>query len=142
MPFIISLIGIIIYIIFYKMIIKNKILYNIYFFIKKYIYIKFYNAGFFNLIYNKIFIYFLYLCYNINVKIIEKGYFELKWPIGFYLLFKNLSFKSRFLNPFFINIAILLIYLFILIIIYYVLLYYYLFINNIIIILLLYYIIE
>jgi len=141
-PLIVSFIGIIIYIFFYKIIIKNKKLYNFLFLIKKYIYIKFYNAGFFNLIYNKIYIYFLYLCYNINVKIIEKGYFELIGPIGFYLLLRNLSYKSRFLNPFFINIAILLIYLFIIIILYYILLYYYLFINNIIILLLLYYIIE
>ena len=141
-PLIVSFIGIIIYIFFYKIIIKNKKLYNFLFLIRKYIYIKFYNAGFFNLIYNKIYIYFLYLCYNINVKIIEKGYFELIGPIGFYLLLRNLSYKSRFLNPFFINIAILLIYLFIILILYYILLYYYLFINNIILLLLLYYIIE
>src|SRR6185436_20082509 len=99
MPFIISIIGIFFYIIFYKLIIKNNKLYNLLFLIKKNIYIKFYNAGFFNLIYNKIYIYFFYLCYNINVKIIEKGYLELNGPIGFYYLLKNLSFKSRYLNP-------------------------------------------
>lgn len=49
----------------------------------------FFNAGFFNFIYNKLYLYCFYLFYEINVKNIEKGLFEWVGPVGIYLFFRN-----------------------------------------------------
>jgi len=79
--------------------------------LKKYVYTGYYNAGFFNFFYNKIFMYLLSVFYKINVKKIEKGFFELYGPIGLYMWFRGLSYRIRLLSPFFVNAALLLIYL-------------------------------
>ncbi len=142
-PLFIGILGFIFsYIFFYKLSINNKKIYIFLFNIKKNIYIFFYYAGFFNFFYNKLFNIGLYIFYNINVKFIEKGFFELLGPIGFYLLFRKFSLSSRNLSPYFINLSLLLIYILVIMIIYYIILYNWLFINNIYIILLLFYIIN
>ena len=102
----------------------------------------FFFAGFFNFIYNKIYLYFFYLFYEINVKSIEKGLFEWFGPIGFYLFFRNLSYKVRLLSPFFINITLLIIFLNIIFLLYFVILYNIFLIKNIYFILLIYFVIK
>ena len=117
-PIICSLIGIgIAYIMFYKYS-KKKILYI--YALKRYIYLFFFSAGFFNFFYEKIFLSSFFIFYIIQVKIIEKGYLELLGPNGFYLFLRYISISSRGLSPRFINLIILLIYLFIIIILYYI----------------------
>jgi NADH-ubiquinone oxidoreductase chain 5 len=112
MPLILTFIGIFLsYIFFFKLSLKKKKKYIKIFVLKNYLYINYYNAGFFNFFYNKIFIYFLNIFYKVNVKKIEKGFFELYGPVGLYLWFRNLSYKIRILSPFFVNISLLLIYL-------------------------------
>jgi NADH-ubiquinone oxidoreductase chain 5 len=123
-PLFIGILGFIFsYIFFYKLSINNKKIYIFLFNIKKNIYIFFYYAGFFNFFYNKLFNIGLYIFYNINVKFIEKGFFELLGPIGFYLLFRKFSLSSRNLSPYFINLSLLLIYILVIMIIYYIILY-------------------
>ncbi len=130
------------YIFFYKLINKNKKTYNQIFWLKKTLYEFFFNAGFFNFIYNKIYLYFFYLFYEINVKNIEKGLFEWVGPVGFYLFFRNISYKVRLLSPYFINITLLIIFLNIIFLLYFVILYHIILIQNIYLILLFYYIIK
>jgi NADH-ubiquinone oxidoreductase chain 5 len=129
------------YYFFYSFKIRNKKNLNL-FLLKSKIYEFFYNAGFFNYIYNSIYIYFLHLFYKINVKEIEKGFFEVFGPVGFYLFFRDLSYKVRLLSPYYINIILLLLYLNVIIIIYFLLLYNIIIIKNIYLLLLLYYIIT
>ena len=122
MPLILTFIGIFLsYIFFFKLSLKKKKKYIKIFVLKNYLYINYYNAGFFNFFYIKIFIYFLNIFYKVNVKKIEKGFFELYGPVGLYLWFRNLSYKIRILSPFFVNISLLLIYLNIIWILYYIL---------------------
>lgn len=142
MPLILTFLGTFFsYIFFFKLSSKKKKRNISFFILKKYIYTSYYNAGFFNFFYNKIFIYFFNIFYNINVKKIEKGFFELYGPIGLYLWFRNLSYKIRVLSPFFINISLLLIYLNIIWILYYVLILNIFYIKAIYILIFLYYII-
>jgi len=120
LPVIVSFFGILIfYFFFYKLNIKKRSFYRYLYNIKTYVFILFFNAGFFNFFYNKIFIFFFKLFYDINIKIIEKGFFELLGPTGFYLFFRNISYKIRLLSPYLINLSILLIFISIILIIYY-----------------------
>lgn len=130
------------YVFFYKLNFKNKNIYNKIFWLKKNLYEFFFNAGFFNYIYNKLYLYCFYLFYEINVKNIEKGLFEWVGPVGIYLFFRNWSYKVRVLSPFFVNITLLIIFLNIIFLLYFVILYNLFFIKNIYFILLLYYIIK
>ena len=117
-PLIIVFLGIFIsYIFFYKLNIKKY--YIIYFFLKNNLYIFFYNAGFFNFFYNKIFNILFFIFYSVNIKNIEKGFFEFFGPTGLYLYFRNLSKKARYLTPIFLNISIMSLYLFLIFIIIY-----------------------
>lgn len=142
MPLIWTFLGLYLsYIFFFKLNLNQK--YNkVAFAIKTKLYEFFFNAGFFNFIYNKIYLYFFYLFYEINVKSIEKGIFEWFGPVGIYLFFRNLSYKARLLSPFFINITLLIIFLNIIFILYFIILYNIYIIKNIYIILLIYYIIK
>jgi len=143
LPVIVSFFGILIfYFFFYKLNIKKRSFYRYLYNIKTYVFILFFNAGFFNFFYNKIFIFFFKLFYDINIKIIEKGFFELLGPTGFYLFFRNISYKIRLLSPYLINLSILLIFISIILIIYYIILVNYFLVESIYIILLLFYIIE
>ncbi len=126
---------------FYKLNIKKKNN-RVFFWIKKKLYEFFFYAGFFNFIYNKIYLYCFYLFYEINVKNIEKGIFEWFGPVGIYLFFRNLSYRVRLLSPFFINITLLIIFLNVIFLLYFVLLYNLYIIKNIYIILLIYYLIK
>jgi hypothetical protein len=96
-----------------------KRIYTYYFLIKSNTYIFFFNAGFFNFFYNKLLNLLINLFYSINIKNIEKGFFELFGPTGLYIYFKNLSKKSRYFTPVFINISIMSIYLFLIFIVIY-----------------------
>lgn len=142
MPLIWTFLGLYLsYIFFFKFNLNKK--YNrVGFSIKTKLYEFFFYAGFFNFIYNKIYLYFFYLFYEINVKSIEKGIFEWFGPVGIYLFFRNLSYKVRLLSPFFINITLLIIFLNIIFLLYFILLYNIFIIKNIYIILLIYYIIK
>lgn len=142
MPLIWTFLGLYLsYVFFFKLNLKKK--YNKGLFaIKTKLYEFFFYAGFFNFIYNKIYLYFFYLFYEINVKNIEKGIFEWFGPVGIYLFFRNLSYKVRLLSPFFINITLLIIFLNIIFVLYFILLYNVYIIKNIYIILLAYYIIK
>jgi NADH-ubiquinone oxidoreductase chain 5 len=141
MPLMLTFLGMFLgYYFFYIFNIKSKK--NVYLFVfKSQIYEFFFNAGFFNFIYNSIYIFALRLFYNINVKQIEKGFFEVFGPVGFYLFFRKLSYKARLLSPYYINIILLLLYLNLIIIIYFLLLYNIIIIKNIYLLLFLYYIV-
>jgi proton-translocating NADH-quinone oxidoreductase chain L len=142
LPIIISLVGIFTsYIFFYKLNIKIRNIYLLAFKIKKYLFIMFFNAGFFNFFYNRIFVISFKFFYNVNVKYIEKGFFELLGPTGIYIFIRDFSYRLRFLSPFFINLSLLLIYISIVLFIYYILLIYWFSISTIYILLLLFYII-
>ena len=142
LPITLSFLGLFLsYFFFFKFYLVNRIQNIIIFKLKKYIYTNYYNAGFFNYFYNKIFIYFFNLFYNINVKKIEKGFFELFGAVGIYLWCRNLSYKYRILSPFLINISLLLIYVNLLIVLLYILVLNLLFIKIIYIWLILYFII-
>jgi len=78
----------------------------------------FFFAGFFNFLYNKLFLSFFYISYEVFTKNLEKGYFELIGPFGFLKIFKFYSFFLREFSPstiffsiclyfFFINIIII-----------------------------------
>jgi NADH-ubiquinone oxidoreductase chain 5 len=92
-PFLFTLAGIL----FTFFLIKNnnKILFPFFFNIKKYLYIFFYNAAFFNFFYNKIFMFLMKIFYVINIKYIEKGFLELYGPVGLYIKFRDLSYRGR-----------------------------------------------
>jgi len=126
LPFILSLLGFFVGIfifyflqIFHKILlrdIKTYIIMNNYFNKIKYF---FYNAGFFNFIYNNFFLNFFELSYEINTKLIDKGFLELFGPYGIYKLFKFINNCSKIYAPFiiffsicFISISICLILLF------------------------------
>jgi len=142
MPLLLTFLGMFLgYIFFYYFDIKSTKIVNM-FLLKTKIYEFFFNAGFFNFIYNFIYIFVLNIFYKINVKQIEKGFFEIFGPVGFYLFFRNISYKVRLLSPYYINIILLLIYLNLMIIIYFLLLYNIIVIKNIYLLLLLYYIIS
>jgi NADH:ubiquinone oxidoreductase subunit 5 (subunit L)/multisubunit Na+/H+ antiporter MnhA subunit len=139
MPLIWTFLGLLLsYILFYKLEIKSNKIYLI----KKKLHEFFFNAGFFNYLYNKIYLYFFSLFYEINIKYIEKGLFEWLGPVGIYLFFRNLSYKTRALSPYFINITLLILFLNIIFILYFIILYNIFIIENIYLILLIYYIIK
>lgn len=62
---------------------------------KKYMYTFFFNGAFFNFFHNKILVFLIKMFYIINIKYIEKGFLELYGPVGLYINFRELSFKSR-----------------------------------------------
>jgi proton-translocating NADH-quinone oxidoreductase chain L len=120
-PLILTLLGIFFsYRFFVKSYYKSINTNNKYYIIKKNIYATFYNAGFFNFFYNRIFLYLFKIFYTVNVKNIEKGFFELYGPVGLYLLLRKISYNIRLLSSPFVNISLLLIYLNIIGIFYYV----------------------
>jgi NADH-ubiquinone oxidoreductase chain 5 len=59
----------------------------------------FYNAGYFNTIYNNWFLRFFQFSYITTNKYIDKGILEFFGPFGFYKLFRSLSKKSISLMP-------------------------------------------
>jgi len=68
----------------------------------------FYNAGYFNIIYNNIFYTLFKNSYYIHTKMLDKGLLEVLGPVGLYRLFKNLSFKIRKMpNMVFLNIGLM-----------------------------------
>jgi NADH-ubiquinone oxidoreductase chain 5 len=86
MPLILTFLGMFLsYGFFFKFHFKKKNRHINFFMLKKYAYTSYYNAGFFNFFYNKTFVYLLNVFYKINVKRIEKGFFELYGPIGLYI---------------------------------------------------------
>jgi len=89
MPFILSILGMFLgYYFFYGFNIKKNKKNFMIFALKFKIYEFFFNAGFFNYIYNIIYIFVLHKFYKINVKEVEKGFFEVFGPVGFYLFFR------------------------------------------------------
>jgi NADH-quinone oxidoreductase subunit L len=143
LPLILSFLGLLLsYYFFYFLYIKNKKNNYITFRFKKKLYEIFYNAGFFNFFYNKLYVFLFYYFYKINVKYIEKGFFEILGPVGLYLFFRDLSYKARFISPFFVNISLFLIYFNIILILYFLILSNMFFINNIYFLLFIYYLIS
>jgi len=112
LPLILTFLGVLTsYLLFFFINIKRKYVLKIMFILKKCIYNFFFYVGFFNYFYNKIYLYFLYYFYKFNVKVIEKGFFEFYGPVGFYLFFRDLSYKLRFLSSFHISVILLLLYI-------------------------------
>jgi NADH-ubiquinone oxidoreductase chain 5 len=74
---------------------KNKKKYIYFFLLKKNMYIFFYFGAFFNFFYNKILVSLMQFFYIINIKYIEKGFLELYGPVGLYLKFRELNFRSK-----------------------------------------------
>lgn len=66
----------------------------------------FYHAGFFNAVYNDIFLSLYKFSYTVNTKIIDKGFLELLGPFGFYKLFFLLSSFAKELTPSFMFVLI------------------------------------
>jgi NADH-ubiquinone oxidoreductase chain 5 len=142
LPLILTFLGLFLsYILFYKLYINNVKLNFFIFKIKKFIYEIFFNAGFFNFFYNRIYVYSFNFFYKINVKYIEKGFFEILGPVGIYLFFRDLSYKSRFISPYFVNISLFLIYFNIILILYFIVLSNLLIIKNIYFLLFIYYLV-
>ena len=65
----------------------------------------FFNAGFFNYLYNEIFLFIFKISYLINIKWLDKGYLEFLGPYGSYKLVK--SFINKFKFSIFINYLLL-----------------------------------
>jgi NADH-ubiquinone oxidoreductase chain 5 len=94
-PFFITIFGILLSYLIINYKIKNKNIFFIFYFIKKNMYIFFFNAAFFNYFYNKILVFLIKIFYIINIKYIEKGFLELYGPVGLYIKvrkFNNLSY--------------------------------------------------
>jgi proton-translocating NADH-quinone oxidoreductase chain L len=142
-PLILTFLGFFLgFILYNKVLIKKKKLYKFFFLLKRKLYIIFFNAVFFNSFYNKIYLFIFFKFYKINIKFIEKGFYEFFGPFGLYIIFRNLSYKVRLLSPYYINIILLLIFLFLIFIVYYILIYNILIIINIYLLLLIYYILK
>jgi len=76
---------------FYKMKGNLRLNFNkVYYFLSKI----FFNAIMINQVYNSIFLFMFQLSYKFT-KILDKGFFELIGPFGFYKNFKTISFFSR-----------------------------------------------
>jgi NADH-ubiquinone oxidoreductase chain 5 len=103
-PFFLTIIGIV----FTKFLInyKNKNFYFYFYNLKKNFYKFFFNGAYFNFFYNKILILLIKIFYIINIKYIEKGFLELYGPVGLYIKFRELSFKSRILTSNYIFITL------------------------------------
>ena len=77
-----------------------------------------YFSGFFNTVYNKVFINLYISSYRLNTKILDKGILELLGPVGSYRLFYNLSrgvwntSSSLFLNIGFMVFALIGLYIY------------------------------
>jgi NADH-ubiquinone oxidoreductase chain 5 len=122
LPFILSLVGMFLSYIFFS---KNilKAFYNLSFKWKEKFYKFFFYAGFFNIIYNSMFLYAYKYFYVIFVKNIEKGFLEYYGPFGIYIYLRNNSIKFRKISPFVITNTLLLMYIFIIVLMFYVILY-------------------
>jgi NADH-ubiquinone oxidoreductase chain 5 len=90
-PFFFTILGILLTFSFINYRIKNKKLYILFFILRKYLYIFFFNGAFFNLFYNKILVFLIKAFYIINIKHIEKGFLELYGPVGLYIKFRELN---------------------------------------------------
>jgi NADH-ubiquinone oxidoreductase chain 5 len=94
-PFFLTLLGILLTFFLIKIKNKNKKIFLFLFFVKKKMYIFFFNAAFFNFFHNKILVFLIKVFYIINIKYIEKGFLELYGPVGLYLNLRNFSYISR-----------------------------------------------
>lgn len=142
LPLIFTFLGLILsYYFFYSFNINNKKNNYVIFKIKQKLYEMFYNAGFFNFFYNKLYVLAFSNFYKINVKYIEKGFFEIFGPVGFYLFFRNLSYKARFISPYFVNISLFLIFFYLILVLYFLILNNIFIVKNIYFVLLIYYLI-
>ena len=65
----------------------------------KYYFSFFYHAGYFNLIYNNIFLTFFEFSYITTNKYIDKGILEFFGPFGFYKFFRNFSINTKNFTP-------------------------------------------
>ena len=90
-PFFITIFGILLSYLIINYKIKNKNIFFIFYFIKKNMYIFFFNAAFFNYFYNKILVFLIKIFYIINIKYIEKGFLELYGPVGLYIKFRKFN---------------------------------------------------
>ena len=90
-PFFITIFGILLSYLIINYKIKNKNIFFIFYFIKKNMYIFFFNAAFSNYFYNKILVFSIKIFYIINIKYIEKGFLELYGPVGLYIKFRKFN---------------------------------------------------
>ena len=90
---------------------KNKNLFLFLFLMKNKMYKFFYNGAFFNFFYNKILTFLIKIFYIINIKYIEKGFLELYGPVGLYLNFRNINFRSKFWTSSYIYITLFFIFI-------------------------------
>ena len=74
----------------------------------------FFFAGFFNFIYNEIFLLIFKVSYLINVKWLDKGYLEFFGPYGLYKIVKNFILNFSFSLSIFINYLFLFLFILIL----------------------------
>jgi len=141
-PFIFTILGLYISYLTFMHNFLSSSYYNFIYDYKKKIYIFFYNAGFFNNLYNKIFLWVYKKFYYIFVCNLEKGFFEFFGPFGVYILAKNLSLNFRYISPYTLTSILLLIYAFMIILILFIILDNLFFIKSIYIIILIYVMVE
>jgi len=72
----------------------------------------FFNSGFFNYVYNFVFFIIFNFSYNINTKIIDKGFLEILGPFGIYKLFRHLSIYSLEFAPYILFFSICFVFIF------------------------------
>lgn len=70
-----------------------------------------YHAGFFNVLYNNLFIILYNTSYSYNNKLLDKGFFEYFGPFGIYKFFYNLKNLFPYAYPFLITISLFMMFL-------------------------------
>ena len=141
-PFFFTLIGIFFTFFLINYNYKKKKIYIFFFLFKKNMYIFFFNGAFFNFFYNKILINLMQIFYIINIKYIEKGFLELYGPVGLYLKFRELNFKSKIWASNYIYISLFYIFVTFIFILFLIFINYIINFNLLYILLLVYYIIK
>ena len=117
LPFMVSILGFFVGFLLIRVEFKKNLWYVYLFKVQKNLGIYFFFAGFFNFIYNSLFINLYRGSYFINTKIVDKGFLELLGPFGVYKFLHALSFSLKMFTPnvIFISVSYLFLALFILI---------------------------
>lgn len=139
-PFFITIFGILLSYLIINYKIKNKNIFFIFYFIKKNMYIFFFNAAFFNYFYNKILVFLIKIFYIINIKYIEKGFLELYGPVGLYISFRKFNNLSYIWSSNYIYITLFFIFILLIFILFLIYLNYIINLNLLLFIIFIYYI--
>ena len=139
-PFFITIFGILLSYLIINYKIKNKNIFFIFYFIKKNMYIFFFNAAFSNYFYNKILVFLIKIFYIINIKYIEKGFLELYGPVGLYIKFRKFNNLSYIWSSNYIYITLFFIFILLIFILFMIYLNYIINLNFFYFLILIYYI--